>query len=203
MNKLLKAFKVHGLNISMIIGAVCAILTSSFASFAEECEQVSENVLRLHIIAESDSEADQHFKIQLRDYILETFSPQLAGYDSVEAARAGCIELLPVIEAAANEFAIHNSQFITAEVTDMYFTTRVYENVTMPAGNYSALRLVIGEGGGENWWCVMFPPLCLPAVTRSEPASEIYYTPAMASNLESGKTEVKFAVFEWLSKRFK
>ncbi|MCL2634716.1 MAG: stage II sporulation protein R [Oscillospiraceae bacterium] len=193
--------KLLTIDLAMIIGALVAVSVSAFAGFAEECEQISDNVLRLHIIAESDSVEDQQFKYELRDYILETFSPQLADCNSVEAARARSVELVHEIRAEANGFAQSRNydREIVVDVIDMYFVTRVYESVTMPAGNYAALRITVGSGGGENWWCVMFPPLCLPAVTANDEEVETIY---FADNSENDTPKIKFAIYEFFSRRF-
>jgi stage II sporulation protein R len=124
----------------------------------------------------------------------------LQACDSLESAEQASRRLLPEIERMSRELARrfdYNAE-ITAEITKMYFTTRVYENMTLPAGNYTALRITVGEGRGENWWCVMFPLLCVPAVSEQEAKTAI--------NLPESVTEsprVKFAVFELLSGLFR
>jgi len=217
MKNIVKEFiKVHGLTLAMLLGAVVSISVAGFTGFAKECERLPSEVLRLHILAQSDSEHDQHFKLQLRDYILEAFSPRLSQADTLEAAHQTALTLLPEIEAEANRFAELNAYdySISAEITQMYFTTRVYDNVTLPAGNYTALRIVIGDGAGENWWCVMFPMLCVPAVTEAsesefeeEEVNELEANQELlAVNLPEAKTEspkVKFAIFEFFAGLFR
>lgn len=177
---------------AMIAGALLGIIISGFSAFAEDCEQKQNEVLRLHILANSDSNEDQQLKYELRDYILsnfgEVFSECNSFEESVETARlctAG-------IEEAANSFIRSKgySYEVKCEVKKTYFTTRKYENYTLPAGEYTAVRLLIGNAEGKNWWCVMFPPLCLPA------AGEFFTEDQSRKIEESRDIEVKFALFE-------
>lgn len=195
--------KKHGLSIAMIIGTAATLAIAGFTSFAEECERIPDEVLRLHIIANSDSEEDQRFKYSLRDELLSTFSPELGGCDTLESAENASRKLLPEIERRACEFAAENGyprDDIKAEITQMYFTTRVYERFTLPAGNYTALRVTIGDGKGENWWCVMFPPLCVPAVVDNHAADAINFFQTADNGDNSENTpKIKFALYEFLS----
>jgi len=201
-----KLLKISALNAAMLIGAVTSILLSGFGSFANECEEIPDEVLRLHIIAQSDSEYDQAFKYDLRDFLLSEFSMKLSGSANALEARDKAAALLPEITEKANEFAAMRGypHSITAEVAKTYFTTRVYDNVTLPAGDYYALRVIIGDGAGRNWWCVMFPPLCLPACTANSQNGSPYFSTAASARIENGgKVKVKFAIYEALEKLFK
>ena len=188
----------HAIAFAMLIGAALSVGVAGFSDFAQECERIPDDVLRLHIIAESNSKADQDFKLQLRDYILANFTEQLQECDSLESATATAQWLLPEIERQSRDFAGRSD--IIAEVTEMYFTTRVYDNQTLPAGRYTALRITIGEGEGENWWCVMFPLLCVPAVTQAEEET----TPAInLPEIVDDTPKIKFALFEFFAGLFK
>lgn len=181
-------------DILMAAGAAASIALCSFAPFAQDCEELQHSVLRLHIPANSNSEYDQSMKLALRDYILEEYGPLLAQSGSLEQAEEQARALLPEIESACCEFLRENGAPYSAraELTEMYFTTREYGSFTMPAGNYDALRITLGSGEGNNWWCVMFPPLCIPAaseVTEDELFSEL--------DEEQRGIEVKFAVYEF------
>ena len=153
------------LDVLMAAGAALAVLFGSFGTFARECDEIPQEVLRLHIPANSDSDYDQAIKLELRDMVLEKYSTQLSGYSTRDEAAEEVRKLLPEIEKTCCEFLEQQGADYGAhaELTEMYFTTRKYENVTLPAGNYLALRITLGSGEGHNWWCVMFPPLCLPA----------------------------------------
>jgi stage II sporulation protein R len=195
----------HALTISMLVGTAAAVAIASFTAFAADSERITDEVLRLHIIAESNTDDDQAFKYVLRDYILQNFTLEFADAETLETARLRGVELLPEIEQAAQEFAYDNgvNSRITAEITEMFFTTRSYGDYTgsftLPAGTYSALRIVIGDGNGDNWWCVMFPMLCLPAVTEigSQPSSTV----TIPETIDE-RPQVKFAIFEMFARWF-
>lgn len=191
-------FKHNILDKAMIIGAVLSLIITGFTAFAEDCEEKPQEVLRLHILANSDSEEDQTLKYDLRDYMLTEFSDVFGSCESFEQSMYAATERRTEIEEKANEF-VHSKGFdynVKCEVAKTYFTTRKYENVTLPAGEYTAVRLLIGSAEGRNWWCVMFPPLCLPA------AGEFFTEEESKRVEESRDYEVKFAVFEALQGLF-
>lgn len=145
------------------------LLISAAVSFARDCGGLREEFLRLHILANSDSEEDQRVKLAVRDHLLSLnlFSEEAEKSDSVASAQAQ----LQTIEKAANSELLRQGSRDTAkaELVRMYFTTRVYEDITLPAGYYDAVRITIGKGEGKNWWCVLYPPLCIPAAVKEEP----------------------------------
>lgn len=191
-------FKRNILDKAMIIGAVLSLIITGFTAFAEDCEEKPQEVLRLHILANSDSEEDQTLKYDLRDYMLSEFSDVFGSCESFEQSMYAATERRTEIEEKANEF-VHSKGFdynVKCEVAKTYFTTRKYENVTLPAGEYTAVRLLIGSAEGRNWWCVMFPPLCLPA------AGEFFTEEESKRVEESRDYEIKFAVFEALQGLF-
>lgn len=159
--------------LTLFLTLMLSMLLLSFDSFAAQCAAVRQNTLRLHIIANSDSDVDQQHKLLVRDALLSEYSALLGGADAQQAARlaeflSGDITLTAekTLQAAGD---YHN---VSVGVTDMYFDTRTYEDgVTLPAGAYTALRVVIGEGKGRNWWCVMYPPLCIPVATEKQAAA--------------------------------
>lgn len=156
------------LDISMLIGAAAAIIFSLGADFTKECEAMQDAAFRLHILANSDSEADQNIKYALRDYIIDDLGYIFSSADTKD----GTVELakrnLDFIETRANEFLSENGCGYTARcsVEKVEFSTRKYGDYTLPAGEYDALRIVLGEGEGRNWWCVLYPSVCLPAATE-------------------------------------
>ncbi|MBE6902498.1 MAG: stage II sporulation protein R [Ruminococcaceae bacterium] len=188
------------LDIIMAAGLALSLVLRSFSGFAQECEGVQESVLRLHIPANSDSENDQSVKLQLRDYILAEYGAQLSEEQDLAAAERRIVQLLPELERDCNEFLSRQGvdYGAKAELTEMYFTTRTYEEVTLPAGTYTALRVTLGSGEGHNWWCVMFPPLCIPvAAERNESCAML---PDALVYGDDGSVEVKFALYEFLKK---
>ena len=128
------------------------------------------SVLRLHILADSDSEVDQELKILVRDELLRNSDEIFGSADSLEEAEAAAAEKLPEIEALAERTLRSRGCYdkVTAEIADVDFDARVYGDITMPAGRYRALRVRIGRAEGHNWWCVMYPPLCFPAAREVE-----------------------------------
>lgn len=183
--------------ISLLLGLICAVLLSSVTAFAQTCQQLTGDVLRLHVLANSDSEADQQLKLAVRDAILAETAPLFSGSGSVEEARAAARAHLPGIEAAARrELQRQGSDdTVAVRLEEAYFSTRVYDNFTLPAGRYEAVRVVIGEGAGHNWWCVLYPQMCIPAAM---PPTEEVFTPAEQAVVgASVEFEPRFALVEW------
>ena len=151
---------------SLILGLICSVFLS-LGQFNAACDDLRTNVLRLHIIANSDSDFDQNLKLKVRDAVLKQ-SPHLFGevYDTDEAiktARRSAKEINAVAKSVLEENGVEYSSETT--VGDSYFNTREYENFTLPAGTYKSLIITLGEGKGKNWWCVIFPEVCLPAAS--------------------------------------
>ena len=129
---------------------------------------LNDRVIRLHVVANSDTPEDQSVKLQVRDAVNDFLRETLADVTSVEEARAYIAENLPKIQRIANEALIRCGVEPDAVVTfcKETFGTRFYDTFRLPAGVYEALRITIGEGEGKNWWCVAFPTLCVPATSE-------------------------------------
>lgn len=154
------------IRISLIFGLICAICLSFF-NFNLLCDDLRQNVLRLHIIANSDSEADQELKLKIRDAILSETGSLFANSQSLEEANLKTEQHLKNFEEIANR-VINENGFgydATATIGERFFETRHYENFTLPAGNYRSLIINLGESKGKNWWCVIYPTVCLPAAS--------------------------------------
>lgn len=154
-------------------GMLLAIaITNSFKIIRDgrKLDQLRESVLRLHILANSDSDEDQRLKLCVRDALIENSDEIFGNFDSLEKAEAAAEEKLPEIIDIAEKALRSQGCFseVKADVTDMHFDDRVYGDITMPAGDYKAIRIEIGEAKGHNWWCVMYPPLCIPAASEVE-----------------------------------
>ena len=160
-------------------------------------------VLRLHVVANSDTQEDQVLKLQVRDAVLEQADLLLEDVtDRGEAEAVLSQQLQALAEAGAAVVAGAGYDYpVTVSLEDCWFPTKVYDGFSLPAGTYRALRIVIGEGGGQNWWCVVFPPLCLASVTE-----EVASTAAQAGLSEDqvslitgrdGGYVVKFKLMEW------
>lgn len=185
------------IKISICVSMIVAIIFS-ICSFAKTSEQIRSDVLRLHVIANSDSSVDQNLKIRLRDFLLEEGKSIFDGSVNVENAVKKIEPQIPALEKFAKEF-IRDSGFdyeVKISLSREYFTTRTYETVTLPAGKYLALRVVIGSGEGHNWWCVMFPPMCVPAADKRDEIENIFTEDEIKLVESSPKYEIRFKVVE-------
>lgn len=170
-----------------------AICIDSFSAFSRECMALRQDVLRLHVIANSNSANDQQIKLQIRDEILKETGDWFESASGKENAEIKIEENIQIVESVAlrklQELGIN--QGVSVTIGKSFFDTRVYGDLTMPAGWYDAVRVVIGEGNGKNWWCVLYPPLCLPAAVDRN-----VFTEAEWALLESPKYEVHFLLYE-------
>lgn len=185
------------IRISIVIGIVTAVIFS-ICSFAKTSEEIRSDVLRLHVIANSDSSVDQNLKLRLRDYILEEGEDIFDGSVNVENAVEKIEPKLSELEKSAETF-VKNAGFdydVKITLSNEYFTTRTYESVTLPAGKYLALRVVIGSGEGHNWWCVMFPPMCVPAADKKDEIENVFTDKEIKLVESKPKYEPRFKVVE-------
>lgn len=185
------------IKISVTVGIVVAILFS-ICSFAKSSEEIRSDVLRLHVIANSDTSVDQNLKLRLRDYILQEGKDIFNGSVNVENAVEKIEPVLPELEKSAKAF-VNQAGFdydVKISLSNEYFTTRTYETVTLPAGKYLALRVVIGSGEGHNWWCVMFPPMCVPAADKKDEIENVFSEKEIKLVESKPKYEPRFKVVE-------
>ena len=196
--------------IALIIAYIlyCAFSITYFSSVSGE---IRENVVRLHILADSNSEIDQNVKLKVRDALLEKNTQLLSNKVTPENATEYFKNSKDELEQCANEVLKENGLNYKATITlsKEYYTTRVYENLTFPAGVYTSIKVVLGSGEGKNWWCVMFPPLCVPVadggIETSDNVNLEDYLNEDGKRLVSsqGKFKVGFKVIEWYEKLFK
>lgn len=189
------------LELSMLLALVFAAVLS-FASFESECKEIRQSVLRMHVLANSDSEEDQALKLSVRDRLLAETEELFASAKTKEEAENAAKEAIPMLEAAAKE-EIQKQGYdydVKIEIGKAWFDTREYGDITLPAGNYEAVNVYIGKAEGKNWWCVMFPQLCLPAAGGDE--LEAVLTEEQ-SNITKGDYEVEFYLVELFQKLFR
>lgn len=130
-------------------------------SFAAD-GSVYNDVVRLHIVANSDSETDQALKMEVRDLVLENYGEALSAYTTKEEALAAAVGMQTAIENTVNAYlAAHTSYTATVTVEEKYFSTKTYGEYTLPRGTYTALCIRLGRAEGKNFFCVLYPPLCL------------------------------------------
>lgn len=169
------------LELSILCGLVIAVVLS-VTSFGASCGNIRNEVLRMHVIANSDSEEDQAVKRKVRDAVLAAGKDLFDG--SVTAAEAETVldSEKQTLQQAAETVLRENgfSYGVRVEIGKDFFNTRTYDGkVTLPAGEYEAVRVILGEGKGQNWWCVMFPPLCILEL----PGGEIDYEELKTNSL--------------------
>lgn len=154
------------LKTALLLGLVFSLLISS-VRFSVGCEELKENILRLHIIANSDSDEDQALKLKIRDEILSLGCDKLCEAkgidDAIILAKSETAHFQQIAEKVIKENGFDYS--VRVKVEKKYFSTRVYDAFTLPAGEYEALCVEIGKAEGKNWWCVMYPALCISAAS--------------------------------------
>jgi len=145
--------------------SMCTILCAAAWAQARQ-SSVTSSLVRLHVIAHSDDEYEQELKLRVRDAVLSSISPALTKASSPEEAQAIISAHLSEIADAA--LSASEGRVIKVTLGREHYPTRVYEYFTLPAGTYQSLRVIIGEGKGRNWWCIVFPPVCLDAVSNEK-----------------------------------
>lgn len=145
--------------ISMLLALCITLCAGTWASARSQA--LSDALVRLHVIAVSDEAEEQEIKLRVRDSVLAYLEPRLEGADDASAARELISSELDGIKAAAETAA--EGREVSVSLSREYYPTRDYGSFALPAGSYKSLRVVLGEGEGHNWWCVVFPPLCLSA----------------------------------------
>jgi stage II sporulation protein R len=182
---------------SLLLALILTVLFS-FTGLTAGCEDISNRVLRLHILANSDSAADQALKLKVRDRVLAESAGMLDQIQNKEQAENAVRSRLTQLKAAAaDEIKKQGYNYpVNVELTNMYFSTREYDSTTLPAGNYDALRVTIGKAEGHNWWCVIFPAMCLPAAEEPKELSEVLNPNQLKIVEGKGGFEVKFKSVE-------
>lgn len=188
-----------------ILIAIIICCALNITAFSEQCDSIRDKMLRMHVIANSDSEADQALKLKVRDAVLAEGKEIFDGSVTADEAEE---KILPHIEnlrqTALSVIKDEGYNYdVQITVQKEYFATRTYENsVTLPAGYYTAVKVIIGEGAGQNWWCVMFPPMCLPAADAECEISDVL-TDAESDVVTNGeKYEFKFKIVELFQELF-
>lgn len=186
MKRILNTLRPWELALLMALGVtVCAALWADGTQ-----RRLSGELVRLHVIANSDTASDQAAKLAMRDEVLALLTPVLAGCRTQEEAVDAIARHLPDIEALGG---------VTASLGREYYPTREYDTFSLPAGEYVSLRVTMGEGAGRNWWCVVFPPLCTEALTEE---TEDAFLPlgkdgeALVTQSDEGYV-IKFHIVEW------
>ena len=187
------------LAVGIVILLVCLMALSFLPVHGEQ--EVYDTVVRLHVLANSDTEEDQALKLRVRDAILEVTSPLVENCttqaEAMEILNSHLADLeaaaLTVIEAEGYNYPV------TVLLGEEDYPTRTYESCAFPAGTYVSLRVCIGEAEGQNWWCCLFPPLCLSAATAKSDNEDAFIQVGLTKDqygiiTETGKTKYKVRV---------
>ena len=195
---------IFRIEISLLVALIiCGVLNIN--AFSQQCESIREKMLRMHVIANSDSEEDQQLKLKVRDAVLLAGEKVFDGSITATEAEEKITPYIDYLENIALE-TIKNEGFdynVKITVEKEYFNTRTYENsVTLPAGYYTAVKVIIGEGKGQNWWCVMFPPMCLPTAVAECEISDVLTDDETEIVTETEKYKFKFKIIEFFEEIF-
>ena len=178
--------------------AFVLVVIYSLIPFQAQCDNISRDVFRLHILANSDSDHDQSVKLKVRDRVLE-YSKGLfeSAKSKQEAESLVSSNLDNITRVAQNELKdLGCDQTVKAEIKKMYFTTRYYDSYTLPSGMYDALRITIGSGKGHNWWCVMYPSICVSAAAELDEKAKQALDDDEYEIIKNEKYSYKFKVVE-------
>ncbi len=192
----MKAFIYSVTTLLLMTVIIAAIPTESEAA-------IYEDTVRLHILASSDEQSDQKIKLEIRDRVLKKYGTALEGYASADEAEGEIRKLLPDIERDVDVWLAGLGADYTSRVTlgREWYDTREYEDFTLPKGIYRSLVIELGSGDGKNWWCVMYPPMCLDIATEGAPSDDgiIDYTKEETSLITGGGYRIKFKLLELAS----
>ena len=188
---------------ALIIGIICSTKVYSDTVQAG----IAEEVIRFHVLANSDSDDDQALKLKVRDGVLDKYHEELSGSDNKEETRKIIMDNIDGITKCAGDI-IKSEGFdydVKAYMTKDDFPTKVYGDISLPAGEYEALRIEIGKAEGHNWWCVMFPPLCYVDVSCNEVSVDdkkvlenvLNYEEYKLVTEDTPEVKVKFKIVEW------
>ena len=187
-----------------VVVLLVAMMAASFLPVHGE-EEIYDTVVRLHVLANSDTEEDQALKLKVRDAVLEAAAPYLEGCTTqAEAIEALNAHLSDLESAAAETIAAEGYAYpVTVLLGEEDYPTRTYESCAFPAGTYVSLRVCIGDAEGQNWWCCLFPPLCLSAATAKTDNEDAFIQVGLTKDqygiiTETGKTKykVRFKILE-------
>ncbi len=196
----MKSFRTWERVLIAICASVLLIVSIDLAVPAKEAE-IYDSVIRLHVLAQSDSKQDQQIKLEVRDAIVAECSELFADTRTTD-------EALKQIEHAASQMEqiadrVLEEQGVPYTATAVFGTetypTREYDGVTFPAGEYLSLRILLGEGEGQNWWCCLFPPLCMSASTAEDSLESVGIDTSSGKVFTGRKYRFRLKILEWFS----
>ncbi|MDR3178696.1 MAG: stage II sporulation protein R [Oscillospiraceae bacterium] len=191
--------KINILEKSMALGLIFSILLS-ITDFSSKCQNINKKILRFHVLANSDSPEDQALKLKVRDRILKDTSKNLLNTANKEEAKSILKNSINEIKSSAKNEIFNNgyNYNVNVSLTNCnHFNTKDYNSITLPAGNYDALKIEIGEGKGKNFFCVLFPPMCISAATETSNVENVFNESEKELVKEKIKYRFKFKIVEW------
>ncbi len=195
------------LELSLIFALIIGIVSvAAQLPFSAACEELRGDTLRLHIIANSDSDEDQSVKLLVRDAVLSKSAALSKSAVSKDQMLGACELSLPSFKETAERTLCENgfNYGASAVLCKTYFDERSYDDITLPAGEYDAVRIVLGDGGGKNWWCMLYPAVCLSSAVDEKPDALESYTDeerSIATGYE--EFEIRFKIEELFQELFK
>ncbi|MBO3443946.1 stage II sporulation protein R [Clostridium sp. CCUG 7971] len=206
----------------LILSLICVIgvMTITISGEVKKIDNISvnykEKLIRFHVLANSDSDKDQELKLKVRDAIIQYLQPKLIKSSSIKESEKIIKNEYRQLEKISKNIINENGYSYDVKVGIEYtnFPTKQYSNIVLPAGEYKALRIIIGDGQGRNWWCVMFPPLCFvddkSGVIDKETdkrlkevlTKEEYELITQKDKAQTSRVQVKFKIVEILDKLF-
>ena len=205
----MKKSKWNELEVALLVLLAVCLLTGAAALRRQD--DLQQKMIRLHVVANSDSERDQALKLQVRDKVLDFTEQTMRSAESREAANEALRASLPEIERMAEDTLLESgcADSVEARLEPAEFPLKAYDGFRLPAGEYMALRVLIGEAEGQNWWCCLFPPLCLSAATAKQDNEDAFIRVGLTKDqygiiTETGKTKykVRFKILEVLEDWF-
>lgn len=214
MNKQVSTFLYKNINfIVLLIYFFISIPLHIIANSHSNSPSIQDNIIRFHVIANSDFDYDQELKLKIKDEINKQLAPYLENVNDINLAKETLINLLPFIKNIADKIISENNYEYKVDVsfTSSYFPVKSYGSFIFPAGYYNAVNIKIGKAEGKNWWCVMFPPLCLVDETysivskESEEKLQYILSEEELYDLQNSnyKVKYKFKIYEYFRKMLK
>ncbi len=183
---------LHPWELALLLSVCLTLVVGAWAGARQE--GLSDSLVRLHVIAASDSAADQAEKLRVRDAVLSYLAPKLEAAESISDARAILRAEQAGIRKAARSVTRQN---VTVTFTREHYPTRDYGSFALPAGTYPSLRVILGSGQGHNWWCVVFPPLCTAETLENAAMEALSDDDVRLITADGTDVVIKFRVLEW------
>ena len=183
---------LHPWELALMLAVCLSLLIGAWAGARQA--SLADRLVRLHVIAASDTEEDQAEKLRVRDAVLRYLAPKLEKAETVTDARAILRAERDGIRRAAQGAT---RQPVTVTFTQEHYPTRDYGSFALPAGAYPSLRVILGQGQGHNWWCVVFPPLCTAESIASEPVETLSKDDVRLITADGADYVIKFRLLEW------